>query len=54
MTRYISCEAADCDEVTAWGSDDWISKWIEVERAEVKVDLCSWECAVSYAEEMIP
>lgn len=52
MSKYVSCEAAECDSVTMWGSEDWVLKWIEVERREEKVDLCSYECLAAYAMEM--
>lgn len=52
MSKFVACEAAECDSVTTWGSEDWILSWIEVERQEVKVDLCSWACLADYAEEM--
>lgn len=52
MTKYVSCEASECDSVTAWGSEEWILEWIETERAEVKLDFCSWQCVAAYADEM--
>jgi len=52
MSRYVACESSECDGVTAWGSEEWILQWIEVERQELKVDLCSYACLSAYALEM--
>lgn len=52
MTKFVTCEAPQCDETVSIPGQAWALDWISLEFQEESKDFCSWDCVKEYAEEM--